>query len=159
VEAVQELQREYKNLELLLQGTQRENERCMADLDRWGVHCERWSCGIRSLIRLVLSPRSKMQVKHLEQALTDLAGPNWKVHPVLNIREGRWPDERFLDRITSRSQLYLLDVWTVRPDQQAVPRTLKTNRLQASLPRTLSNDPTSRSPSRRQLRISSRSSS
>ncbi|KAF9654408.1 hypothetical protein BDM02DRAFT_149996 [Thelephora ganbajun] len=55
VEAVQELQREYKNLELLLQGTQRENERCMGELER-----------------------SKMQVKHLEQALTDLAGPNWK---------------------------------------------------------------------------------
>ncbi|KAF9786906.1 hypothetical protein BJ322DRAFT_1052617 [Thelephora terrestris] len=55
VEAVQELQREYKNLDLLLQGTQRENERCMAELER-----------------------SKMQVKHLEQALTDLAGPNWK---------------------------------------------------------------------------------
>lgn len=34
VEAVQELQREYKNLELLLQGTQRENERCMAELER-----------------------------------------------------------------------------------------------------------------------------
>lgn len=55
VEGVQELQREYKNLELLLQGTQRENERCMAELER-----------------------SKMQVKHLEQALSDLAGPNWK---------------------------------------------------------------------------------
>jgi len=54
-EAVQELQKEYKNLELLLQGTQRENERCMGELER-----------------------SKMQVKHLEQALTDLAGPNWK---------------------------------------------------------------------------------
>ena len=34
VEAVQELQKEYKNLELLLQGTQRENERCMGDLER-----------------------------------------------------------------------------------------------------------------------------
>lgn len=33
-EAVQELQREYKNLELLLQGTQRENERCMGELER-----------------------------------------------------------------------------------------------------------------------------
>jgi len=63
-EAVQELQREYKNLELLLQGTQRENERCMGELER-----------------------SKMQVKHLEQALTDLAGPNWKSNiaiPVLS---------------------------------------------------------------------------
>ena len=28
-------------------------------------------------------PRSKMQVKHLEQALTELAGPNWKVNLVI----------------------------------------------------------------------------
>lgn len=35
VEQVQELEKEYKNLDLLLQGTQRENERCMAELDRY----------------------------------------------------------------------------------------------------------------------------
>jgi hypothetical protein len=35
VETVQELEKEYKNLELILQGTQRENERCMAELDRF----------------------------------------------------------------------------------------------------------------------------
>lgn len=34
IEDVQEMQREYKNLELILQGTQRENERCMAELER-----------------------------------------------------------------------------------------------------------------------------
>lgn len=28
------MQQEFKNLELILQGTQRENEKCMADLDR-----------------------------------------------------------------------------------------------------------------------------
>ena len=40
--------------------------------------CERRSYDNLSLIHLGFS-RSKMQVKHLEQALTDLAGPNWKV--------------------------------------------------------------------------------
>ncbi len=34
LEAVQELKKEYTNLEILLQGTQRENERCMAELER-----------------------------------------------------------------------------------------------------------------------------
>jgi hypothetical protein len=36
----------------------------------------------------------------------------------------------FLNRTTSRSQLYPLDVWTVRPDRPAVPRILKTDRPQ-----------------------------
>ena len=35
LEHIQELEREYKNLELLLQGTQRENERCMTELERF----------------------------------------------------------------------------------------------------------------------------
>jgi hypothetical protein len=35
------LEREYKNLELLLTGTQRENERCMAELERYAFSaCE-----------------------------------------------------------------------------------------------------------------------
>jgi hypothetical protein len=34
LETIQELEKEYKNLELLLQGTQRENERCMAEMER-----------------------------------------------------------------------------------------------------------------------------
>ena len=34
LETVQALQKEYKNLELILTGTQRENERCMAEIDR-----------------------------------------------------------------------------------------------------------------------------
>ena len=56
-----------------------------------------------------------MQVKHLEQALTDLAGPNWRVPLTspLNVREGLMSG--LLDRTTSRFQLYLLDVWTVQP--------------------------------------------
>lgn len=34
IEAIQELQKEYSNLELILQGTQRENERAMTELER-----------------------------------------------------------------------------------------------------------------------------
>jgi len=37
IEHIQAIEKEYKNLELLLQGTQRENERCMAELERY-VH-------------------------------------------------------------------------------------------------------------------------
>ncbi|KAG5341672.1 hypothetical protein J132_01491 [Termitomyces sp. J132] len=55
LETVQQLEKEYKNLDLLLQGTQRENERCMAELDR-------------------VRKREKM----LEQALARLAGENWQ---------------------------------------------------------------------------------
>lgn len=35
LEQIQELEKEYKHLELLLQGTQRENERCMTELERY----------------------------------------------------------------------------------------------------------------------------
>jgi hypothetical protein len=35
IKHVQALEKEYKNLDLLLQGTQRENERCMAELERY----------------------------------------------------------------------------------------------------------------------------
>lgn len=34
IEQIQELQKEYRNLELLLQGTQRENEKSMAETER-----------------------------------------------------------------------------------------------------------------------------
>ena len=34
LETIQELEKEYKHLELLLQGTQRENERCMTEMER-----------------------------------------------------------------------------------------------------------------------------
>ena len=34
LEKVQELKKEYTNLEIILQGTQRENERCMTELER-----------------------------------------------------------------------------------------------------------------------------
>ncbi|KAG6901582.1 hypothetical protein C0995_010252 [Termitomyces sp. Mi166 len=55
LESIQQLEKEYKNLDLLLQGTQRENERCMTELDR-------------------VRKREKM----LEQALARLAGENWQ---------------------------------------------------------------------------------
>ncbi|OAX37711.1 hypothetical protein K503DRAFT_692885 [Rhizopogon vinicolor AM-OR11-026] len=55
IERIQELEKEYKNLDLILQGTQRENERCMAELER-------------------VKSREKM----LEQALAKLAGENWQ---------------------------------------------------------------------------------
>ncbi|TFK21269.1 hypothetical protein FA15DRAFT_672706 [Coprinopsis marcescibilis] len=55
IEHIQELKKEHKNLELLLQGTQRENERCMADLDR-----------------------AKTREKLLERKLCELAGENWQ---------------------------------------------------------------------------------
>ncbi|KXN86001.1 hypothetical protein AN958_10611 [Leucoagaricus sp. SymC.cos] len=57
VEHLQALEKEYKNLDLLLQGTQRENERCMAELDR-----------------------TKQREKMLEQALAKVAGENWQSH-------------------------------------------------------------------------------
>ncbi|KAK0187847.1 hypothetical protein F5146DRAFT_960467 [Armillaria mellea] len=55
LETIQELQKDHKNLELLLQGTQRENERCMADIDR-----------------------GKTREKMLERELARLAGDNWQ---------------------------------------------------------------------------------
>ncbi|TFY60750.1 hypothetical protein EVJ58_g4954 [Rhodofomes roseus] len=58
--AVQELQKEYTNLDILLQGTQRENERCMAELER-----------------------GKVREKMLERELEKLAGANWQAN--LNI--------------------------------------------------------------------------
>jgi len=55
IEAIQDLEKEYKNLDLLLQGTQRENERCMAELER-----------------------GKTREKMLERELAKLAGENWQ---------------------------------------------------------------------------------
>ncbi|KAK0221631.1 hypothetical protein IW262DRAFT_1447958 [Armillaria fumosa] len=55
LETIQELQKDHKNLELLLQGTQRENERCMADIDR-----------------------GKTREKMLERELARLVGDNWQ---------------------------------------------------------------------------------
>ncbi|KAJ7015891.1 hypothetical protein C8F04DRAFT_1021580 [Mycena alexandri] len=55
IEHIQELEREHKSLGLLLDGTQRENERCMAEIER-----------------------GKAREKMLERELTRLAGENWQ---------------------------------------------------------------------------------
>ncbi|KAG5644087.1 hypothetical protein DXG03_009106 [Asterophora parasitica] len=72
IEAVQELEKEYKNLDLLLQGTQRENERCMAELDRC-VSVSLWGWFLTS----TPIKRAKTREKMLERELTKLAGENW----------------------------------------------------------------------------------
>ncbi|CEL54352.1 hypothetical protein RSOLAG1IB_07002 [Rhizoctonia solani AG-1 IB] len=60
LEQVQALQKEYQNLELILQGTQRENERCMAELDK-----------------------SKRREKMMEAELTKIYGDDWPTHLVM----------------------------------------------------------------------------
>jgi len=55
IERIQEIQKEHKNLELLLQGTLRENEKCMSDLER-----------------------GKNREKMLERELARIAGENWQ---------------------------------------------------------------------------------
>jgi len=57
IEAIQELRKEYSNLELILQGTQRENERAMTELER-----------------------SRQREKLLERELERLAGSNWQAN-------------------------------------------------------------------------------
>ncbi|KAI8990643.1 hypothetical protein BD414DRAFT_484351 [Trametes punicea] len=55
LETIQALEKEYTNLEILLQGTQRENERCMAELEK-----------------------GKAREKLLERELEKLVGANWQ---------------------------------------------------------------------------------
>jgi len=57
IEAIQELRKEYSNLELILQGTQRENERAMTELER-----------------------GKQREKLLERELEKLVGSNWQAN-------------------------------------------------------------------------------
>ncbi|CAE6338366.1 unnamed protein product [Rhizoctonia solani] len=57
LEQVQALQKEYQNLELILQGTQRENERCMAELDK-----------------------SKRRERMMEAELVKIYGDDWPTH-------------------------------------------------------------------------------
>jgi len=57
IERIQEIQKENKNLELLLQGTLRENEKCMSDLER-----------------------AKIREKTLERELARIAGENWQTN-------------------------------------------------------------------------------
>ncbi|KAF7342167.1 hypothetical protein MVEN_01804500 [Mycena venus] len=55
LETIQRLEKEYKSLDLLLDGTQRENERCMSEIER-----------------------GKAREKMLERELAKLAGENWQ---------------------------------------------------------------------------------
>ncbi|KAJ7080972.1 hypothetical protein B0H15DRAFT_855724 [Mycena belliarum] len=55
VEMIEQLEKEYKSLGLLLDGTQRENERCMSEIER-----------------------GKAREKMLERELAKLAGENWQ---------------------------------------------------------------------------------
>ncbi|KAF8195065.1 hypothetical protein BJ912DRAFT_876291 [Pholiota molesta] len=57
IEKIQELEMEYKNLELILVGTQRENEKSMAQIEQ-----------------------AKQREKMLERELTRLAGDNWRAN-------------------------------------------------------------------------------
>jgi hypothetical protein len=72
LEHVQQLEREYKNLEILLQGTNRENERAMIELERFvsTPFCLHFS-------DIII--RSKDREKMLERELTKLVGENWQV--------------------------------------------------------------------------------
>jgi len=82
METVQELQKEYKNLELLLQGTQRENERCMAEMER----SVPFFLPAHTRVRFntlsyssITRRRGKTREKMLERELAKLAGENWQV--------------------------------------------------------------------------------
>jgi hypothetical protein len=79
--------------------------------------------------------RSKMQVKYHEQALAELAGPNWKVNFITHCLLPGLMNEDFRGRVTSRSQHCPQDGWIVQFGQLAVPRIQKTDRLQAFLAR------------------------
>lgn len=74
LETIQDLEKEYKNLDLLLQGTQRENERCMAEMERRVSPTPDY---LHSLI--CVRYRGKTREKMLERELARFAGENWQV--------------------------------------------------------------------------------
>ncbi|KAJ6469128.1 hypothetical protein C8R47DRAFT_1325567 [Mycena vitilis] len=78
IETVQQLEKEYKSLGLLLDGTQRENERCMSEIER-----------------------GKAREKMLERELTKLAGENWQ--SVLDITPANAPTMNGRSMLHSRS--------------------------------------------------------
>ncbi|KAH0578789.1 hypothetical protein H2248_002986 [Termitomyces sp. 'cryptogamus'] len=55
LQTVQQSEKEYRNLDLLLQGTQAENERCMAELDRC-VPCSSNHC---NNLRVFKGPKTR----------------------------------------------------------------------------------------------------
>jgi len=82
LETILSLEKEYKNLDLILQGTQRENERCMAELER-----------------------VRTRERSLEQALAKLAGENWQtvldIGPASATVVARAMGSSFLNRVTA----------------------------------------------------------
>ena len=90
IEAIQELRKEYSNLELILQGTQRENERAMTELERFVLTCH--PCQIDAHQRTHCNPglnRGRQREKLLERELEKLAGSNWQVRVRATLILGR----------------------------------------------------------------------
>jgi len=97
LETIQELEREYKNLELLLQGTQRENERCMSELER-----------------------GKAREKMLERELARLVGENWQAALDLSAPLGQTPTPTLVRSARSRSGSLLSSSPITAADPSAV---------------------------------------
>jgi hypothetical protein len=74
IETVQKIKAEYRNLDLLWQGTQRENERAMERLEQF----VRLILEINAYVDFLYS--AKIREKQLERKLTELLGENWQVN-------------------------------------------------------------------------------
>lgn len=70
VEAVDALKKEYMNLELLLDGTQRENERCMAELEK---------CALTSCTPNTAYSHRKCSVENSAKKLSKVNSRSWQV--------------------------------------------------------------------------------
>ena len=75
------MQKENKNLELLLQGTLRENEKCMSDLERYvpSPPTALWKNCTAEILLFFKKNRAKIREKTLERELARIAGDNWQV--------------------------------------------------------------------------------
>ena len=62
-----------KNVELLLAGANRENEKAMMETDRWAIPDDRNAS-------YLLNYRANRRIKILEDELSRLIGPSWQVH-------------------------------------------------------------------------------
>jgi chaperonin cofactor prefoldin len=110
IEAIQELRKEYSNLELILQGTQRENERAMTELERLVSPAIVWKMVANSLYSV---DRGRQREKVLERELEKLAGSNWQVRALSTPAHSReahhpfalLPCTPYFCRLTSRSHL------------------------------------------------------
>lgn len=108
IEAIQELRKEYSNLELILQGTQRENERAMTELERLVSPAIVWEMVVNSSCCSI--DRGRQREKLLERELEKLAGSNWQVRVLStqSSREAHHPCAlvpHYPCRLTSRSHL------------------------------------------------------